>query len=86
MYQPPASLTLPHVRSALEDGLRAVAGGQTDIDFKPVTAVDSSAVAVLLGWQRAAAAGGKTLRFHHLPADLTSLVALYGVADIINAG
>lgn len=85
MYQPPASLTLPHVRSAFEDGLRALTGGQTDIDFQPVTSMDSSAVAALLGWKKAAAAGGKTLRFHHLPAGLSSLIALYGVADIINA-
>lgn len=85
MFQPPASLTLPHVRSAYEQGLRAVAGGQTEIDFQAVNAVDSSAVAALLGWKRVAAAGGKTLRFHHLPAGLTSLIALYGVADIIDA-
>lgn len=86
MYQPPASLTLPHVRSAYDEGLRALAAGQTDIDFKPVTAVDSSAVALMLGWQRAAAEGGKILRFHHVPASLSSLITLYGVADIINAG
>lgn len=86
MYQPPASLTLPHVRSIFEDGLRAVAGGQTDIDFQTVNLVDSSAVAVLLGWKKAAAAGGKILRFHHLPVSLSSLIALYGVTDMINAG
>lgn len=86
MYQPPASLTLPHIRSAFIDGLRAVEGGQTDIDFQPVTSVDSSAVAALLGWRKAAVAGGKTLRFHHLPAGLSSLITLYGVADMINAG
>jgi phospholipid transport system transporter-binding protein len=53
------------------------------IDLAGVTEVDSSAVSLLLEWQRQAARRGMRLRFAHLPASLKSLAALYGVTDLL---
>jgi phospholipid transport system transporter-binding protein len=53
------------------------------IDFSAVTAVDSSAVALLLEWRRLALAHGKALDFVNLPPNLVALAKLYGVADLI---
>ena len=55
------------------------------IDFAKVTAVDSSAVALLLEWRRQAAARGKRLDFANLPANLLALARLYGVEELIVA-
>ena len=47
--------------------------------------MDSSAVATLLAWQRAARQKGLTLQFGVLPANLQSLVDLYGAASLLGA-
>jgi phospholipid transport system transporter-binding protein len=84
MFRPTASLTVTNATSALEAGLQAIAEGQTEIDLADVTAVDSVAVATLLAWQRAASERGAALTFNNLPANLRSLVAVYGVADLLH--
>ena len=53
------------------------------IDFSAITAVDSSAVALLLEWRREAARRGKGLYFVNLPANLLALAELYGVTGLI---
>lgn len=85
MFRPPARLTFAEASRTFAAGLQAIAAGQADVDFGGVTAVDSSAVALLLAWRRAAAARGKPLRFHHLPAGLLSLAALYGATGLLDA-
>jgi len=55
------------------------------IDFEGVTAVDSSAVALLLEWRRRAIAHGKQLSFVNLPANLLALAQLYGVTELIQS-
>jgi phospholipid transport system transporter-binding protein len=54
------------------------------VDFAQVKDVDTSAVSLLLEWRRRAKAEGKPLSFVNFPANLTNLVALYGVEDLIN--
>lgn len=51
------------------------------VDLANVTEVDSAAVSLLLEWRRQA--NNPALRFTNLPAALTSLAELYGVADLI---
>lgn len=81
VYQPGTSLTLVHARRELEAGLQALAGGQESMDLAGVREVDSSAVALLLAWQRAAATRGRPLMIANLPENLRSLADLYGVSD-----
>ncbi|MEO8384127.1 MAG: STAS domain-containing protein [Betaproteobacteria bacterium] len=54
------------------------------IDLANVTDIDSSAVALLLHWRRAAARLEKALRYVHLPQNLVALAQLYGVDDMIH--
>jgi phospholipid transport system transporter-binding protein len=83
MFRPTLTLTIDNAKTALQAGLRAIESGQTEIDMAQLTAVDSSAVSILLAWQRAARLQGRTLKFSNLPANLQSLAQLYGVADLI---
>jgi phospholipid transport system transporter-binding protein len=84
MFRPTLTLTVNNAKTALDAGLRAIEGGQTTIDLAQLTAVDSAAVATLLAWQRAASARGTALAFNNLPANLQSLIELYGVADLLH--
>ena len=78
-----ASLTFSNATVALRAGLAAIAGGTTVFDLASVKAVDSSAVAILLEWKRAAARGGKAMSYTNLPASLQSLATLYGVDEFL---
>ena len=84
MFLPPPKLNVNNARTVLEAGLSAIAAGQSEIDLAYVTAVDSTAVATLLAWQRSALAGGQALRFKNLPPNLQSLLALYGVTELLS--
>ena len=84
-YRPALTLTVHNARTVLDAGLRAIADGQTQIDLSELTVVDSAAVATMLAWQRAARSNGKSLEFTNLPANLQSLVKLYGVAELLHA-
>lgn len=83
MFQPAQALTANAIRPVYEAGLAAIGKGETAIDLSQVTAVDSSAVAALVGWQRAALQRGVAIAFTGLSASLQSLAALYGVADLL---
>ncbi|MDO8789097.1 MAG: STAS domain-containing protein [Sulfuritalea sp.] len=67
----------------LAEGEAAIAANASAFDLAAVTDMDSSCLAVVFGWMRAATAGGKTLRFLNLPQNLQSLAAVYGVADLL---
>jgi phospholipid transport system transporter-binding protein len=85
MYRPTESLNVQNAQTVRDDGLRAIAGGQTEIDLAGLTMVDSAAVAAMLAWQRAAYREGKTLVFTNIPANLQSLIDLYGVSELLHA-
>lgn len=73
------ALTVQNAKAALAQGLAAIKAGQTVFDLGTVQVADSSAVAVLLEWKRAARKAGAALSYINLPASLQSLAALYGV-------
>ncbi|MFT7227885.1 MAG: phospholipid transport system transporter-binding protein [Methylophilaceae bacterium] len=54
------------------------------VDFAKIAEVDTSAVSLMLEWQRRAQAENKQISFVNLPKSLTSLTALYGVADLVS--
>ncbi len=83
MYQPSARLTMDNASQTLADGIRAIEAGQFDFDLSGLTGVDSSAVAILLQWQRQAHLKGAVLHLSAVPANLQSLIDLYGVADLL---
>ncbi len=54
------------------------------IDLTRVTEVDSSAVSMLLEWQREARRRNCPVRFANIPLNLRSLVQLYGLSELMH--
>lgn len=52
-------------------------------DLTAVTEMDSSALAVIFGWMRAAQASAKSVRLVNPPQNLLNLAEVYGVADLL---
>lgn len=77
------SLTTLNAARVAELGRRAIAAGDARIDFSGVARCDSTAIACILAWLRAARAAGRTLELVGLPEDLASLARLYGVDGLI---
>jgi phospholipid transport system transporter-binding protein len=76
--------TLPAVLAQSEEyATRANLPDCLTIDFAGITAVDSSAVALLLEWRRQALSRARRLEFVNLPPNLLSLARLYGVEELI---
>ncbi len=55
----------------------------TIIDFGQVTNADTSAISLILEWQRRATAAQSSVSYINLSLNLMSLASLYGVEDII---
>ncbi len=85
MHRPGKLLTIANARSELEAGLAAIGRGESEVDLGEVTEVDSTAVATLLAWQRAARQQGHALQVRNAPAGVQSLARLYGVDGLIGA-
>ncbi|MGZ8287847.1 MAG: STAS domain-containing protein [Telluria sp.] len=77
------SLTVENATAALETGIAAIRDGQTVFDLGTIHSADSSAVAVLLAWKRAARKAGAELAYINIPATLLKLTELYGVDDFL---
>jgi len=77
-------ITNVNAAQLLSVGETAIAGGDASFDLSQVRRCDSSAVALLLGWQRAARTHGKRLELQAVPASLRSLAVLYGVEALID--
>ncbi|MBP0622580.1 STAS domain-containing protein [Cupriavidus consociatus] len=77
------SLTNQNAAAVLRDGLARVAQGETQVDCTGLAQVDSSAVAILLAWHRAAAARNLALTLRGVPAQLSQLANLYGVDGLL---
>ncbi|GAB1392298.1 hypothetical protein MASR1M60_04610 [Rhodocyclaceae bacterium] len=76
-------MTLETAAALLARGLEAAAAQPPLFDLAGVEEVDSSGLAVLFGWMRAAEAQGKTLRIEHPPVNLVSLAQVYDVSDLL---
>jgi phospholipid transport system transporter-binding protein len=79
-------LTMLGAASLLAEGeaaLAAVAAEDVEFDLGPVSEMDSSGLAVIFGWMRAARAAGKSFRIVNSPENLLSLAAVYGVAEFL---
>jgi phospholipid transport system transporter-binding protein len=77
------AVTVANANAVLQQGLAAIADGQTVIDLAPLTSVDSATVAVLLAWQRAAHLRGVALTLQNIPSSVQSLASLYGVTELL---
>ena len=71
------------VPALLPAGAALVAQADRVLNLAGIEAVDSSAIAVVLGWMRAARAAGKQIRIVEAPAAFLSLASLYGVTPLL---
>ena len=76
-------MTMAGAAVLLAEGEAAIAANASAFDLAAVTDMDSSCLAVVFGWMRAARTAGKTLRILNPPSNLLSLAAVYGVADLL---
>ena len=74
--------TVSGVAGTVQDHLRQ---GARVVDFRGVSEVDSSAIALALEWQRQAAQSKTALRFANLPAAMHNLAKLYGVSELLQS-
>lgn len=80
-----ATLTHASATSALAAGLARIEAGATAIDCAQLKQFDSSALAVLLAWRRAAQARGQALDILNVPGGLASLAQVYGIDALFAA-
>ncbi len=80
-----ATLTHASAKSALAAGLARIEAGATAVDCAQLTQFDSSALAVLLAWHRAAQARGSALEIVNVPGALASLAQVYGIDTLFAA-
>ncbi|MEJ0002463.1 MAG: STAS domain-containing protein [Pararobbsia sp.] len=85
MFETGATLTFDTATTTLAAGLARIEAGATCVDCAPLERFDSSALAVLLAWRRAARARQVELRIEHLPPGLVSLAEAYGVTALLEA-
>ncbi len=79
----PGTLTFDNVAGVLERARATPLPTRGIVDLADVHTLDSSAVALLLGLRRLAAAQRTEIAFHSVPPALASLTALYGVEDLV---
>lgn len=83
MFRPTSPFNAGTAKSLYQAGLAAIRAGQTSVDLADLDRADSSAVAALVGWRRAAGRQGSPLVFVNMPDNLRSLAILYGLADLL---
>jgi phospholipid transport system transporter-binding protein len=79
-------VTMANAKTLLDGGLWLFSQGAEVVDFEKVTELDSALVSVMLAWVRDARKNGRKLQFIHLPKNLESLAATYGVLEMIPRG
>jgi phospholipid transport system transporter-binding protein len=76
-------VTLANINAVLDEGARVLTAPSLTVDLGGVTEVDSTAVSLLLAWRRAAQREKRVIDFVNYPANLKSLIQLYGVTELL---
>ena len=77
------SITFNNVVAVVERGIALFNHDDLVIDLTRVAEVDSSAVSLLLEWQREAGRRHRRMYFANMPQNLRGLAQLYGVSELI---
>ena len=72
-----------HASQLLKDSLSLNLHNAAIVDFANVADVDTSALSLMLEWERRAIAEQKKISYINLPANLLSLAKLYDVESLI---
>lgn len=76
-------MTMAGASVLLAEGEAAISASASVFDLSAVTEMDSSCLAVIFGWMRAARDAGKTVTLANPPQNLLSLAEVYGVSDLL---
>ncbi|MBI4986041.1 MAG: STAS domain-containing protein [Rhodocyclales bacterium] len=76
-------MTLPDAAGLLAEGVAVLTKADAVFDLSGVAEVDSSGLAVVFGWQRAAKRLGRNVRIANPPHNLRSLADVYGVSELL---
>lgn len=76
-----SEITVRNGGKVLSEVLSSIRKGDTELDFQAVKKIDSTALAVILAAKRSLP-DGKSLSISNQPAQLSSLVAAYGVQSL----
>ncbi len=76
-------MTLEAAAGLLTEGSAFLDRDNPVFDLSGVTDVDSSGLAVIFGWQRAAKRLAKNVRIVNPPQNLRSLADVYGVSELL---
>ena len=76
-------MTMVHAPALLPESRHLPAKAPLVVDFAEVTHVDTATLSVMFEWLRHAQKKSCDLKFAHLPKNLQSLMALYGVTELI---
>lgn len=76
-------VTLAEVVRLREAGLKEIDRDGLVFDLSGVEEADSSALSLLLEWQREAKTRGFRLAYANLPANMRSLADVYGILELI---
>lgn len=82
-YYVEGPVTLAGIDALLAEGSRSFEGSEVLVDFSRSDAVDSSAVSLMLEWKRRLDGEKRRIAYTNLGDNLSSLMELYGVADLI---
>ena len=87
MLNLPPELTHVQARACLEQLTLGIAseGARVALNAEPLQKFDSSALAVLLQFQRHCLAVGKTVAVQGLPRQLLALATLYGIEGLLHS-
>lgn len=77
-------VTIANVVKVIRQGINLFDQNNLVIDLTHVTEVDSSAVSMLLEWQRKAQKDNRQIYFTNMPENLKNLTQLYGVAKLVS--
>jgi len=74
------------IDALLPQGTAAATSGDLIVDFTATTDIDSSALALLMQWRRAAETAGHQVTLEQVPHNLQVLADLYGVSFLLSNG
>lgn len=84
VWQLPSILTKENTNSLLEQGFEKISQGERIFNAQLLEQFDSTALALLLAWQRKAIEQDATkITFEHLPQKLISLAKVYGITQFL---
>lgn len=84
-WQLSGDLIVENINQVLDASKALSLTGPTQLDFTSVTDVDTSAISLILEFKRRAAAENVNLSLVNVPANLVSLMQLYGVDGFVLA-